>query len=243
MPRRKPTSVERVQQAKRELKTLDFKESFNPAVSAEWPELVKDFAAMANSAGGLIVIGVCNDGTVATKSVAAVLSLDPAKITDQIERYTGTHFGDIEIIQTRRGRKNVAIIAIGDAGDTPLVFIKPGTYVPAGETSRQKTAFLKGTVYFRHGAKSEPGTTADLRAFIERRVEKMRDVWLGRVLARSPHKLWIALELGHHPIGEHLAVLLRTPFRLMGEVGMTLLRDAVGPWDAEHVVSIDARPC
>ena len=36
-------------------------------------------------------------------------------------------------------------------------------------------------MYFRHGAKSEPGTTADLHGFIERRVEQVRDLWLGRV--------------------------------------------------------------
>jgi hypothetical protein len=36
-------------------------------------------------------------------------------------------------------------------------------------------------VYFRHGAKSEPATTADLREFVDRRVEEVRQVWIGRI--------------------------------------------------------------
>jgi hypothetical protein len=113
--------------------------------------------------------------------VQAVLELDPAKITDQIARYTATQFADFEIHAAKRGRKQVAIVEIGAITDAPLVFTKPGTYVPARETTKQKTAFSKGTVYFRHGAKSEPGTSADLREFIDRRLEEVREAWLGRV--------------------------------------------------------------
>ncbi|MEA2373468.1 MAG: putative DNA-binding domain [Solirubrobacteraceae bacterium] len=195
MARRKLTSIERAERAKRESRTLDFKEQFDPSSAAEWPELVKDFVAMANSGGGLIVVGVCNDGTASPTSVALVLSLDPAKITDQIERYTGVEFGDFEIHEAERGRKKVAVIEIGAAGDAPLAFTKPGTYVPSRETSKQKTAFSKGTVYFRHGAKSAPGTTADLRVFIERRIEIVRELWLGRVrqVIESPEQARVAM--------------------------------------------------
>jgi nucleoside-diphosphate-sugar epimerase len=47
----------------------------------------------------------------------------------------------------------------------PIVFENPGTY-PDG--SRQKTAFARGTVYFRHGAKSEPAIQDDMRNSFER---------------------------------------------------------------------------
>jgi hypothetical protein len=59
-----------------------------------------------------------------------------------------------------------------NAPDYPLVFEKPGTY--AVDKNRQETAFSRGTVYFRHGAKSEAGTTDDLRRFIEKRVREMQ---------------------------------------------------------------------
>jgi hypothetical protein len=47
--------------------------------------------------------------------------------------------------------------------------------------SKQKTAFSAGTVYFRHGAKSQPGTSDDLEAFLKREVAAVRDVWVSRL--------------------------------------------------------------
>jgi hypothetical protein len=195
MPRRRPPSTERARSAKRESKTVDFKERFDPDDAADWPELIKDFMAMANSGGGLIVVGVCDDGSPSGARVTAVLKLDPAKITDKIERYTGVQFADFEIHEVKRERKVVAAIEIGAVREAPIAFTRPGTYVPAGAGSKQKTAFSKGTVYFRHGAKSEPATTADLRGFVERRVEEVRKVWLGRVrqVIEAPEQARVAM--------------------------------------------------
>jgi hypothetical protein len=57
--------------------------------------------------------------------------------------------------------------------DSPLVFEKPGTY--AVDPKHQQTIFPQGTIYFRHGAKTEFGTTDDVRRFIEKRVREMHD--------------------------------------------------------------------
>src|SRR5919106_1038374 len=51
-----------------------------------------------------------------------------------------------------------------------------GTYEVAH--GRQKTVFSVGAVYFRHGAKSEPGTSEDLRMFLERELELVKRSWL-----------------------------------------------------------------
>lgn len=161
MARRKRTPAERAETAARESKTLDFKETFDPSENHEWPELIKDFVALANSGGGLIVVGVRNDSTPSGSDVSPVLKLDPATIGDKIERYTGVHFADFEVVEATRAEQQVAVIVVGAVADAPIAFTKPGTYVPAGLTN-QKNAFSSGTVYFRHGAKSEPGTTADL---------------------------------------------------------------------------------
>jgi hypothetical protein len=40
---------------------------------------------------------------------------------------------------------------------------------------------VRGSVYFRHGAKSEPGTTDDLREAIERRLEQVKEFWLSGI--------------------------------------------------------------
>ena len=59
------------------------------------------------------------------------------------------------------------------------MFRQPGSYET--EQGRQKTAFVRGAVYFRHGAKSEPATSDDVRQFIERRLEAVRNAWLSGI--------------------------------------------------------------
>jgi hypothetical protein len=77
----------------------------------------------------------------------------------------------------------------------PLVFMQPGNYTnPEG---KQKTAFARGAVYVRHGAKSEPATSADLEAFIERRLDEIRQKWLGgikRVIAAPGEAEIVAIQ-------------------------------------------------
>lgn len=181
MARTEAELLERAEKAKRESRYLDFKESFDPSSDPEFIELVKDLVAMANSGGGVIVVGVRNNATSSGAGVRPVLDLDPAKISDKICRYTGEHFPGFSIHEVRRDVKLVAAIVI-DSATTPLVFTRPGTYPIAGAgKQKQKTAFGVGTLYFRHGAKSEPATTTDLRDFVERRLEEIRESWLGSI--------------------------------------------------------------
>jgi hypothetical protein len=65
--------------------------------------------------------------------------------------------------------------------EAPLVFRQLGIYEKDG---KRKTAFARGAgaVYFRHGAKSEPATTEDLRNVIGRRVEDIRNSRLGGIM-------------------------------------------------------------
>jgi hypothetical protein len=43
---------------------------------------------------------------------------------------------------------------------------------------KQKTAFGAGTIYFRHGAKSEHGNNHDLRTVVERELNTVRKAWV-----------------------------------------------------------------
>jgi hypothetical protein len=104
--------------------------------------------------------------------------LDPATITDKFMRYTGENFDGVDVHKATRGRRTIAILAVAES-DSPLVFIKPGTYPsPSGGQSR---AFSQGVVYVRHGAKSEPATGLDLRVVLERKVALAREAWLGNM--------------------------------------------------------------
>jgi hypothetical protein len=162
----------------RESRGLDFKEQFNPDVPGEWCELIKDIVAIANSGGGRIVVGVKDNGQPSGWDPAPLLQIDHAKIVDRIARYVGEPFGEFETGSGEVRGKPVATIAISGV-PIPMVFVQPGTYDIGG--GKQRTAFGRGTVYFRHGAKSEPAHPRDLRNAVERELERVRRSWLGNI--------------------------------------------------------------
>ncbi|HET6572027.1 MAG TPA: ATP-binding protein [Fimbriiglobus sp.] len=163
------------EEAQNESAELDFKASFDPAAPQDWCEIIKDLVAMANSGGGLIVIGVNDDGSPASADLQNVLALDPATIADKIKKYTDQHVAGFSLSGGLRYSCPVAMLSVSPV-PIPIVFTAPGTYDVGG--GKQKTAFSKGTVYFRHGPKSEPGTSEDLRAAINRELDRIRSSWL-----------------------------------------------------------------
>lgn len=165
-------------QAKRESKHIDFKEMFNPSSKSDWCEILKDIIAMANSGGGIILIGLKNNGEPAKTDVSEILKIDQAVVLDKIYSYTKVNFSDIEIVELKRGDYTIAAFDIGPT-KTPIVFTQPGTY--AISEKQQKTAFGVGTVYFRHGSKSELGNTDDLVNAIDRRLKEIRKEWFDGV--------------------------------------------------------------
>jgi hypothetical protein len=169
-----------------ETDVLDFKAQFDPASRQDWCELIKDIVAMANSGGGAIIVGVQDDGVPSGTDVSLLLGLDPADVINQIHKYTEHQFAEFQIREgTREGQRVVGLLIGGVR--IPIVFVAPGTYPVAG--GGQKVAFVKGTVYFRHGPKSEPGTTDDLRAALERELERVKGFWLdgiAKVVAAPP---------------------------------------------------------
>ena len=164
--------------AVREGKHLDFKASFDPTCDGDWCEIIKDIVAMANSGGGSIHIGIQDDGTPSGFDVSSLLGLDLAKVADKVSKYTGESFDLLEILAGKCNGASSAEIRI-TASQYPIVFANPGTYsIPGG---KQKTAFGRGTVYVRHGAKSEPASSVDLRRFIDSFINKARRSWLSGI--------------------------------------------------------------
>ena len=135
---------------------------------------------MANSDGGAIVFGVRNDAKPAKIELGPILSLDPAKITDKVAAYTGEQIAGFRMVEVKRGQRRAAALLI-DGLDVRVPFTRPGTYPDPDNPRKQKTAFSQGTLYVRHGAKSEPATRADVAAIIERRLEKERQTLLQNV--------------------------------------------------------------
>lgn len=169
-------------EAKTETASVDFKTGFDTRSLREWVEVIKDLVSMANSGGGSIVFGVNDDGTPSGADLSNLEKVDPATITDKLSKYIGRQFSDFRLERIQRfGSPAIALVV--KASPIPLVFTAPGTYEVPTQTGKQQqqTAFGKGTVYFRHGAKSEPGNYDDLRMVVEREVERIRASWLDGV--------------------------------------------------------------
>lgn len=161
--------------ANQETDTVDFKTSIDVSNKGDMCELIKDIVAMANSGGGVLLIGVNDDGTPSNYDVSEILNCDPADFTNKIFGYTGKHFSSFEVMEAQKLGSRVAAIVIREVS-IPLVFNSVGNYQDSN--GKTKTAFNVGTVYFRHGAKSEPGTSDDLQKFLEREIEKVKHSWL-----------------------------------------------------------------
>lgn len=204
---------------------LDFKSSFDVNAPGDWLEIIKDIAAFANSGGGTLLIGINDDGTPSGVDVTGVLGIDPANLTNRIHKYTGTHFHGFEIAECEKAGQEICAITVRSAR-IPLVFTRVGTYEPA--PGRQKNVFSLGTVYFRHGAKSEPATSDDLRAFLDRELELTKRSWLDGIS-----------KVVEAPAGSRIAILPpeTQPTGPSGAVPLQLTNDPNAP--AYYAVPID----
>ena len=186
-------SLKRATSVKRESRYVEFIEKFDPNQAKDWCEIIKEVVAMANSGRGIIVIGVRNDGSSSGEDVSGILRTDPAQITDKIAKYTGEQFDKFAVQEADRNGCKIAVLEV-DSVSIPMVFTQPGTYgIGSGKSA---SAFAKGSVYFRHGAKSEPGNTNDLRKSLERELTRTR-----KSLLKDIRKVI------HAPIGHQVKVL------------------------------------
>ncbi|HKB89130.1 MAG TPA: RNA-binding domain-containing protein [Opitutaceae bacterium] len=155
---------------------LDFKASFD--VKHDWCELIKDIVAMANSSGGRILVGVSDDGVPSGCDVSPLLATDLADVINKIRGFTDVNFAAMVIRPFSYQGVQIAEVAIQPA-PTPLVFGKTGNYTDAN--NKPQCAFRQGMLYVRHGPKSEPATSDDVRTLIEQTVEKHRKALLSNL--------------------------------------------------------------
>jgi hypothetical protein len=142
-PARRADLVAAALQADRPTRWIAFHPGFDPATPYE---LVKDVVAIANSGGGVVVVG----------------SAEPLAVADWVSESVGERWDDLEIVDAVKDGRQLAIAVVGARALYPLVFTK------------QTAAFAKGTVYFRHGARSEPAVPRDLERFATAEAAKHR---------------------------------------------------------------------
>jgi hypothetical protein len=156
-------------EARAETTTVD------PGNKGEWIELLRDIAAFANSGGGVLLFGIDNAGNPTGLNCQPILDFDIARISDKLRKYTGSNFGDLVLFGCDREGLAITGLYVGSV-EEPLVFVADGQYTNA--IREERLAFRAGIVYFRHGAKSEAGTSDDLRQFFDRRIDAVRGSWL-----------------------------------------------------------------
>lgn len=173
-----PDIVEKASNASRESKQIEFKSAFDPSSNRDWCEIIKDIVAIANSGGGIIIFGISDEGSPSSESTECVSRIDLADIANKIGKYARWPDPQVEIVTIERHGSKFPAFHILPVNDL-VVFEKPGTYEQID--GKQRTAFGQGTIYFRHGAKSETATSEDLRTFFNRRFNALRDSWIKQV--------------------------------------------------------------
>jgi hypothetical protein len=171
--------LSRAAEARRSSKRVELNEAFDAQVPGVWLELVRDVAALANSGGGVVVLSG---------------NVEEEQLHEELARHAEPEFEAFELHGiTRSGGPATAVVVEGVA-NTPLVFTRTGRYRDAD--GDEHVAFARGGLYFRHGAKSEPATGADVRDFIKRQLEATRSQWLANIR-----------QVMHAPDGAEVAVI------------------------------------
>lgn len=161
--------------ATRESKYIEFKRAFDTTSPGEWCEIIKDIVALANSGGGILVFGLDSNGKPTGEPLDSIAREDPANILDKVSKYIEAPSFEIESHELKKHKHTLHALVISGSS-IPHIFQKPGSYDVGG--GKQKTAFGVGTIYFRHGAKSEHGNSHDLRTFVERQLNLSRKAWV-----------------------------------------------------------------
>ena len=173
--------LSRAAEAKRSSKRVELKHEFDPRVDGDSLELLRDVVALANSGGGVVVLERVGD-------------VDEELIHQQLERYAEPEFEAFELHDITRGGRPATAIVVEGVANTPLVFARHGRY--RSPDGGDRTAFARGGLYFRHGAKSEPASGADVRDFIKRQLDATRAQWLANIR-----------QVMHAPDGAEVAVI------------------------------------
>jgi hypothetical protein len=142
---------------------------FDSVDEAHWFDLVRDLVALANSGGGILRLSV-GQQRISRSAITDRLAKYAEQITFRL-KHTPLTAGAIDCI---------AEIEVA-AADYPIGFRRSA---PPGATNRlsyNESAFSTGVFYFRHGEQSMPGTSADLKAFFERKLASLRRGWMREI--------------------------------------------------------------
>lgn len=169
-----------VSEAGRKMETgrCDLKRGFEPS-DASWPYLVKDTVAMANSGGGVLVLGVDDNGARHGLGQSLLRDLDPVKVNAKLEAKAPGGRLDTGYYEVSFYRRRYGFLAV-QSNDALIVFDREWGFNPAGE-KRQRTVIYPGVIYVRGVAETRPARQADLARIVQRLTEAGSQKFLARI--------------------------------------------------------------
>lgn len=170
-----PLKVEELIQRGAESAKLDYKQEYDPSDAKNRIMLVKHVLAMANTAGGYIVIGVDDDGTVLGLDPSLVSRLDEATLRAQVAGYTSVPLRLFVDNTIEYNKLRFVIVTVLPLMDRIAVVGADGQYQDA---NRHTHAFRKGDVLVRHGSASERWNQNDADFILRRAALAQKEQWL-----------------------------------------------------------------
>jgi len=156
---------------------IDFKSEFRNTTK-DWAHLLKDIVAMANVGGGLIIFGVNKNGSRIGLEDTLTGSLDPANITNKLNKYATQARITTAYVELLFYRKRYGFLIIY-AGSKTIIFESDGGY--QDDNGRQKKAFYKGVVYTRTPGGNTEARQSDLDEMINRTVQERLNSFVAKV--------------------------------------------------------------
>lgn len=148
-----------------ETKYIEFKEHYNLKNKRLLLKLTKEIVAFANTDGGVLLFNIDDNGKICNYED---YKIDLAPLVDKIYKYTGTQYDCIDHVNIERKDGIINAIHISKS-KYPLLFEKDGEYK---SDKKVKHEFRKGTIYVRHGSKSEIANSNDIRNLINERIDE-----------------------------------------------------------------------
>ena len=189
-------AVERALRVTRESTRVAFVAGVDPAEPTGWRDLARELTAMANSGGGVVVLGLDARGAPSGWDASALLSVDPDTVRAQVRSCVdGEEPVTVEPVRAERSGVTVVVLPVDPATGAPLL--------------------VDGVVHVRHGARTAPARSADLGRFVTREVRRVRREWLANValVTQAPPGSQIVV----HPPGEPPPVAVGTEFRVVDD--------------------------
>jgi hypothetical protein len=146
---------------------LQIVRNFDAERPTTWLELCLHVVAMANSGGGTIVV-VGHDDLA-------------SELQRLLTEHLGQPFGDFTARSESREAAPIGVIEVAAREGAPLVFDVDGN--DTAEDGQTTTVFRRGTVYVRHGRRSDPARSKDVARLVDREVDRQR-----RALQRNVRK-------------------------------------------------------